>query len=408
MKKINCCRNCKSKKIKKLFSLGKINFSGKFLKKGKKIPKTTLTLIMCNNCKLVQLEEKFSLKYLYNQDYGYRTGINQTMRNHVKKVVKYLSKKVNLKKEDNVLDIASNDGTLLKNYKSNIIRWGIDPIINKKFLNNYKTIDYAISSFFNQDSIINIKKDVKFKLITALSVFYDLEDPNLFLKYIKKLLDKSGIFYLEFADLKLILQKKMFDTICHEHLEYYSVTFIFNLLKKHNLRIFDHHYNDINGGSSTYLICHEDAKFKTNIKKINKIIKVEKKIGLEKAGTFIKFKNDVDLLSKNLNFIISKILKKKKVIHGYAASTKGNILLQYFNLNSKKIKYISDRNPKKWGLVTPGTNIPIISEEKSRSLKPDYYLVLAWHFKKEILIREKKIRKYGVKFIFPLPKLKIL
>jgi hypothetical protein len=135
MKKINFCRNCKCKKIKKLFSLGNLNFSGKFPLKDQKIPSTTLTLVMCNDCKLVQLQEKFSLKYLYNEDYGYRTGINKTMKSHVKKVVNYLSNKVHLNKNDNVLDIASNDGTLLKNYKKNIIKWGIDPIIQKKFLN---------------------------------------------------------------------------------------------------------------------------------------------------------------------------------------------------------------------------------------------------------------------------------
>jgi hypothetical protein len=408
MKKINFCRNCKCKKIKKLFSLGNLNYSGKFPLKDQKIPSTTLTLVMCNDCKLVQLQEKFSLKYLYNEDYGYRTGINKTMKSHVKKVVNYLSNKVHLNKNDNVLDIASNDGTLLKNYKKNIIKWGIDPIIHKKFVNNYKNIHYTLSNFFNYNSIIKINSKVQFKIITALSVFYDLEDPNIFLNDVKKLLHKNGIFYLEFADLKLILQKKMFDTICHEHLEYYSVNFIFHLLKKHNLRIFDHHYNSINGGSSSYLICHEDAKFQSNNKKIDRILKEEKRIGVEKVETYIKFKKDIDILGKNLNNIVSKILKKKKIIHGYAASTKGNILLQYYNLNSKKIKFISDRNSQKFGLITPGTNIPIISEKKSRSLKPDYYLVLAWHFKKEILNRENKIRMKGTKFIFPLPKIEIL
>ena len=407
MNKINFCRNCRSKALRKLFYLGRFSFSGKFLKQGKKTPLSTLTLVICNTCKLVQLKEKFNLNYLYNHNYGYETGMNKTMTDHMKNVVQTLSKKINLNKNDHVLDIASNDATLLKNYKKSIIKWGVDPIINK-FKKNYKFIDYKIAKFFSYNSIVKLNKKIKFKIITAMSVFYDLNDPNIFLQDIKKLLHKNGIFYLEFADLKLILQKKMFDTICHEHLEYYSVTFIFYLLKRHNLRIFDHHYNDINGGSSAYLICHEDAIFKTNEKKINKILNEEKKVGIDKIETYIKFKKDIDLLRKNLNYIISKIEKNKKIIHGYAASTKGNILLQYFNLNFKKIKFISDRNPKRHGLFTPGTNIPIISEQESRSLKPDYYLVLAWHFEKEILNREKQIRKQGTKFIFPLPKLKIL
>ena len=206
----------------------------------------------------------------------------------------------------------------------------------------------------------------------------------------------------------MIIKHNMFDTICHEHLEYYSVTFINKLLKKHNLRIFDHSYNDINGGSSAYLICHNNASYKTNKNKINKILLNEKKFGIEKVSTYKKFKKRIDFMKKKLNLKIKKITKNKKTIHGYAASTKGNVLLQYYNLDNKKIEFISDRNPKKTNLYTPGSNIRIISEAESRKLNPDYYLVLAWHFKKEILLREKMIRKMGTKFIFPLPNIEII
>ena len=245
-------------------------------------------------------------------------------------------------------------------------------------------------------------------MISALSVFYDLENPNIFLNGIKKILSKNGIFYLEFQDLMMILKKNMFDTICHEHLEYYSVSFINKLLKKHDLRIFDHNYNDINGGSSAYFICHKYSKYKTNEKKINKILNEEKKFGINKVSTYKKFIKRIDVMKKTLNRKIDEILKKGKSIHGYAASTKGNVLLQYYNLNNKKIDFISDRNPKKSNLFTPGSNIKIISEKSSRIMNPDYYLVLAWHFKKEILKREKLVRKKGTKFIFPLPKVEII
>ena len=329
------------------------------------------------------------------------------MRDHVKKVVKKLSKKSKLKDGHHVLDIASNDGALLKNYKKKIITWGVDPLI-AKFINEYKNINNKISDFFTYKSVIRKNKNVKFKIISALSVFYDLENPNFFLNDIKELLHKDGIFYLEFQDLMLIIKNNMFDTICHEHLEYYSVTFINKLLKKHNLRIFDHNYNYVNGGSSSYFICHENAKYNSNKKKINKILSLEKKFGVEKLSTYKKFKKRIDKLKANLNILINKISKKNKTIHGYAASTKGNVLLQYFNINKKNIKYISDRNPKKKNLYSPGSNIKIISETQSRKMKPDYYLVLAWHFKKEILLRENSIRKKGTKFIFPLPKIQII
>tara|TARA_B100000287_G_C20294181_1_gene647139 strand:- start:52 stop:675 length:624 start_codon:yes stop_codon:yes gene_type:complete len=206
----------------------------------------------------------------------------------------------------------------------------------------------------------------------------------------------------------LIIKHNMFDTICHEHLEYYSVTFINKLLKEHDLRIFDHSYNDINGGSSAYLICHNTARYKTKKNKINQILLKEKKFGIEKISTYKKFKKRIDLMKKKLNLKIKKIVKNKKTIHGYAASTKGNVLLQYYNLDNRNIKFISDRNPRKFNLYTPGSNIKVISETESRRLNPDYYLVLAWHFKKEILSREKIIRKKGTKFIFPLPNIKII
>jgi ubiquinone/menaquinone biosynthesis C-methylase UbiE len=404
---IKKCRNCYSKSIATLFDLGKFRFTGKFPKFNEKIPYGNLTLVMCKFCKLVQLKEIFNMKYLYNKDYGYRTGINSTMTNHVSSVVSILNKKSNLKSGDHVLDIASNDGTLLLNYKNKVLKWGIDPIL-KKFKNEYKSIDYKIPSFFNFKSINNKKKDVKFKIITALSVFYDLENPNKFLSDIHKILHKDGIFYLEFQDLLLILKRNMFDTICHEHLEYYSFTFVNKILKKHKLRIFDHNYNDINGGSAAYFICHENANLRSNTKKINKIIKDEKNIEIEEISTYKKFKKRIDKLKLDLNIIINKIIKRGETIHGYAASTKGNVLLQYYDLNNDNIKFISDRNPRKKNLYTPGTNIKIITESESRKMKPDYYLVLAWHFEKEILSREKLIRKKGTKFIFPLPKIKVV
>ncbi len=404
---IKKCRSCNSKRLKPLFSLGKIKFTGKFPKYSEKIPNGELKLVMCSKCKLVQLKHIFNMRYLYNKDYGYRTGINSTMSNHVKSVVEKISKIAKLKKGDNVLDIASNDATLLKNYNNKVITWGIDPILSK-YLKEYRKIDFKIPDFFSYNQIQRKKKNIKFKIISALSVFYDLQNPNTFLKDIKRILHNEGIFYLEFQDLMKILKMNMFDTICHEHLEYYSVTFINNLLKKHDLRIFEHYYNDINGGSSAYLICHKKSNFKTNYNKLNRILFMEKKFGIEKTSTYIQFKKRVDSLKKHLNSKINKILKKGETIHGYAASTKGNVLLQYFNLNNKKIDYISDRNAKKSNLYTPGTNIKIISENSSRAMKPDYYLVLAWHFKKEILKREKNIRKKGTKFIFPLPKIEIL
>ena len=398
--KIKQCRICNSKSLKNLFSLGKMKFTGKFPKKNQRIPSGDVHLVICNECSLVQLKDNFNLNYLYNKDYGYRTGINSTMRTHVKSVVGKISKKAKLQSGDYVLDIASNDGTLLSYYKKSIKTFGIDPLVNK-YRTDYKNINFKVSDFFSYKNICKVNKNIKFKAITALSVFYDIKNPKNFLKDIKKVLHKDGIFNLEFADLKLILENNMFDTICHEHLEYYSVTVIKNLLNKVGLRIFDHYYNDTNGGSSSYYICHDNAKFKTS-KKITIILKDEKRIKINSPKTYKNFKERIDKIKNNLTNFLKKLKTQNKMIHGYGASTKGNVLLQYFNIDNKFLDCISDRNPKKDNCYTPGTNIKILTEAKSRSLKPDYYLVLPWHFKKEILKRNSKLIDSGIEFYFPI------
>ena len=204
--KIQNCRNCNKKNLDFLFSLGKLSFTGKFPKKNKTIKKAPLEIVMCKNCKLIQLAHKFNLKYLYGPDYGYRSNISKTMVDHLKKVVLKVSEKANLKPGQLVLDIASNDATLLKNYAKNIITFGIDPLVNK-YIKDYSKINYKISNFFSLKEIRK-KTSKKFQIITALSVFYDLEKPNTFLNNIKVLLDKEGIFVLEFADLASIIKKK--------------------------------------------------------------------------------------------------------------------------------------------------------------------------------------------------------
>ena len=406
--KIKNCRICSSKSFFDLFSLGKLSFTGKFPKNLRNsIPKDFVSLVMCKKCKLVQLDRNFNPNYLYSQDYGYRTGINSTMTKHVKLVVKEAIRLSKLDKEDHVLDIASNDGTLLNFYDKKFITVGIDPLI-KKYKNLYKKINFKVSNFFSFRILKKKKLNFKFKVITALSMFYDLKKPNVFIEDIKKILHKDGIFILEHADLLSLFKYTLFDTICHEHLEYYSSKIIINLMKKNKMRVFDIKNNDINGGSSRYFICHNNAKFKINKKKINKILKEEKKFKLEDKNTYHKFYKKINFIKNKTNKLIDNLVDKNKIIHGYGASTKGNVFLQYLRISSKKIPFIAERNPLKFNKFTPGNYIKIISEKKSRHLKPDYYLVLPWHFKKEILKREAKIRRAGTKFIFPLPALKVI
>jgi len=247
---------------------------------------------------------------LYGKDYGYRTGINNTMINHVKKAVKKCSALVGLKSNDHVLDIASNDATLLSFFKKNIITVGIDPLINKYKI-FYKKINYKISNFFQIKDIkkLNLKK--KFKIISAFSVFYDLKNPNNFIKGVKSILDKEGIFVLEHADLLSIIKNNLFDTICHEHIEYYSTKVIIEMMNHNRLKVFDHEFNSINGGSSRYYICHQKAHYKMKQKKINSLLLKEKKIGLHSKKIYkIFFKKILEEKNKLKN-LIKKIKNKK-------------------------------------------------------------------------------------------------
>ena len=404
------CRNCNNYKFDNLISLGNLFYTGKFpSEKKQKIPKGKISLVKCESCQLVQLDRKFNPKYLYNKDYGYRSGINKTMKNHLTSITKKLTKLVKLKKNDFVLDIASNDATLLNSYKTyGIKKIGIDPILNK-FKKFYKKIDYKIANFFTLEAIQEKKIKNKFKIITACAVFYDIDKPNKFLKDVSQLIDQDeGVFYLEFQDLLSIIKNNLFDTICHEHLEYYSLKVAKNMIEKNNLKIIDIYKNDINGGSLGIFISHMNSKFKTINKNVNKILVEEKKFKLNEVKTYVSFYNKINNIKKKLLKILIKIKKNNKTIHGYGASTKGNVLLQYFDINHTLIDYVADRNPAKNNHYTPGTKIKIITEEKSRKFKPDFYLVLPWHFKKEILIREKKIIKNGTKFIFPLPNIQII
>ena len=399
------CRACNSKNKEIILNLGKVAYTGKFAKLAKtEIPKSPLKLFICKDCKFVQLAHKFQSNYLYDAEYGYESGVNSTMREHLSDITKKIIKLKKLDKNSIVLDIASNDGTLLNSYPKKIIKIGIDPVL-KRFKKNYKNIQYSLPNFFSYKNFkkLNIKK--KLDVITAFAVFYDLNNPNKFLQDIKKILNHDGIFVIEQSNLGKMLELNSFDTICQEHYGYYSTKVIMNLLKKNKLKIFNHEFNDSNGGSSRYFIKHSENKtIKESMGNIKKALDYEKHIKIDKLQTYKNFEKKILNIKNKCKNFFDRARKESSIVHGYGASTKGNVILQYFGITNSDIKYISERNSFKYNRFTPGTKIKIISEKNSRKKKPDYYFVLPWHFKKEILKREEKARKKGVKFIFPLPK----
>ncbi len=264
--------------------------------------------------------------------------------------------------------------------------------------------------FFHQKKK-NIISKLKFDLITSIAMFYDLQNPNIFVKTIKTQLEKNGVWIFELSYLIDMLKLNSFDTICHEHLEYYSIHSLDFLLNKHKLKIFNISRNTINGGSIRCFVCHSKNNIydtDKNLNKIKNLISYEKKIKVKKSNIYDKFNKNIKFIKKKINSKIDLILKKKKKIYILGASTKGNTILQFLDIDNKKIPYAIERNKEKIGAKTIGSNISIIGEKFAKNLEPEYKLVLPWHFKKEIIKREHLFLKGGGKLIFPLPNLIII
>lgn len=401
---IRKCRSCLSEKLVNILSLGKQCLSD-FFEDNRKPKKYPLELVLCANCNLLQLKNTVPQKNLYTSRYGYRSGINSTMRNELKRIVGVSMGKINANKKIVALDIGANDGTLLSFYHKNVLKIAVEPI--KKFaLECRKHANIIINDFFNYGSYKLKLKNTKADIITAISCFYDMDEPNRFVADVKKILDKNGILVISQNYLVGMLEDNAFDNIVHEHLEYYSLLSLEKLMIRHNLEIFDIEKTKINGGSFITYISHK------NERPIGKPVlewrEYEKKLKLNELKTYANFAKRVKENSKDLYDLIAKLVRDEKKIYVYGASTRGNTLLQYYNLNNKLIQAAVERNPEKWGKKMSSLNIPIISEQEARVQKPDYMLVLPWFFKEEFLQREKNYLNSGGHFIFPLPKIQII
>ena len=404
LKALKKCRVCNSTEITNILSLG-VQYLSDFTSLDQKPEKYPLDLILCGRCHLLQLKHTAPQSSLYTERYGYRSGINKTMRNELKEIVNKSLKKVKLSKNSTVVDIGANDGTLLGNYKKNLFRIGIEPI--KKFAKDCKKhADIVINDFFNFDSYFKKVKKRKAHIISAISCFYDIDDPNKFVSDIKKILHKDGIFVIQQNYLGLMIKYNAFDNVVHEHLEYYSLLSLENLLNKHNLEIFDLELSDINGGSFRTYISY---KARRSIEQsVNKLREQEKKIKLDSKKVYKDFAVRVKQMREKLHNLLVKLKKEGKSAYAYGASTRGNTLLQFCNINNQLIKAAVERNSEKWNKKIASVGIPIISEKQARKQKPDYMLVLPWFFKDEFLQREKAYLNSGGHFIFPLPKLKVI
>ena len=409
------CRVCKSTTLTKVIDLGEQYLQGSFIKPGKDEPpkiRFPTSLVFCNpalnenSCGLLQMEYTVLPEILY-KNYWYRSGINKTMREHLKGITEEAALLVK-KQKALVLDIGCNDGTLLNFYPKDFQKYGIDP---SNIAAEAGSDINIIVDFFPSDKLIKVLNGQKFDVVTSIAMFYDLEDPIIFAKSIKEILSTEGIWIFEMSYMPTMLEMLSYDTICHEHLEYYSLSVIEYILNKAGMRLFNVSLNSINGGSfrcyatSSDSSIYDSKEFKQNIENLHY---KERKLELNTEKSYKHFQKSVDAHKLEMKKLLSKLKQEGKKIHVYGASTKGNTILQWCEIDNKIIDVAAERNPDKYGARTIGTNIPIVSEAESRAMNPDYYLVLPWHFKEEILERERETLNKGVGLIFPLPVVEVI
>jgi hypothetical protein len=407
-KEINKCRFSGSENLIDILSLGNMELTGIFPKStDEKITNGPVDLVWCSDSGLLQMKQSYSLEEMYGDNYGYRSGLNASMVSHLKQKIKTLENIVKLNDSDLVIDIGSNDATSLKSYSGNHRKVGIDPT-GDKFKQYYSDDITLIADFFTAEKFKITFPNEKAKIITSIAMFYDLESPLEFISDIASCLDDEGIWHFEQSYMPSMLKTNSYDTICHEHLEFYSLKVVKKMLEKLDLRILDVQMNSVNGGSFAVTACKKKANFISNTPVINWLLDQENQMGLDTVKPYLEFAERTFKHKKNLVALVDALIKNGKKVFGYGASTKGNVLLQFCNFSTKQIPYIAEVNKEKFGSFTPGTHIPIISEEKAKAMSPDYFLVLPWHFKNNILEREKEFLARGGKFIFPLPEIEIV
>ena len=407
--KISKCRISGSKTLTPILNLGNQCLTGVFPKNASQnITKGPLELVWCPDSNLLQLNHSYDQNEMYGNNYGYRSSLNQSMVKHLELKANYLEKKYLLSSDDLVIDIGSNDATFLKSYSNKKFKKiGIDPI-GRKFQQHYGEQIKLIPDFFSSKILNKYYNEKKAKLITSIAMFYDLEDPLEFISAIYQSLAPDGIWHFEQSYMPLMLKMNSYDTICHEHLEYYSLSNVKDLLEKCDMKIIDVQINSINGGSFAVTACKKKSFYEPNHSIINSILKSELSMNLATLRPFKQFNDNIIKHKNDLKKLLEELISKGKKIIGYGASTKGNVLLQFCNLSEKELTCIAEVNEEKFGSFTPCTNIPIVSEKEAKLMKPDYMLVLPWHFKENIIIREKDYLRNGGKLIIPLPEIEII
>lgn len=408
-KKINACRVGGGRNLVSVLNLGHQALTGVFPRDAsEQVTDGPLELVWCPDSGLLQLNHSYDADEMYGDNYGYRSGLNQSMVDHLTQKVSYLQRLVQPQAGDTILDIGSNDCTTLKAYSiDGLKRIGIDPT-GRKFASYYPEDVKLIPDFFSADAYYSATSE-KAKIVTSIAMFYDLESPISFAQQIESVLADNGVWHFEQSYMPSMLRLNSYDTICHEHLEYYSLAVVKKILDAAGLKLVDVVMNNVNGGSFAVTAAKKsNSSIKVNDPVIDWLLEQEDRMGLSTPRPYREFEERVFRHRDDLTRLIKALVADGKKVYGYGASTKGNVVLQFCGLTADEIPAIAEVNEEKFGRVTPGTHIPIISEKEARAAKPDYFLVLPWHFKEGILRREKEFLANGGKFIFPFPEIEII
>ena len=408
-KEIEHCRVTRDKHLVSILDIGHQALTGVFPSSAQEeVTRGPLELMWCPTSGLVQLKHSYNAEEMYGDNYGYRSGLNSSMVEHLTGKVRYLERLSGVTSGDTVLDIGSNDATTLKAYRTkDLYRIGIDPT-GVKFSDFYPEEIQLVPEFFSAAAFRRVSA-APAKVVSSIAMFYDLDDPVSFARQICDVLADDGVWHFEQSYMPSMLRTNSYDTICHEHLEYYSLGVVAKILAAAELRLIDVVMNNVNGGSFAVTAARKsNTSLHSNAPVIDWLLEQEDRMGLSTPKPFRDFEERVFRHRNDLIRLVKSLVADGKTIIGYGASTKGNVLLQFCGFTTDEIPFIAEVNEEKFGRVTPGSHIPIISEKEAAVMNPNYYLVLPWHFRNGIVHREKQYLAGGGRIIFPFPEIEIV